>query len=108
MGEKIKKKFIDYITWINDGLDFKEFLGLLIIIIFGYIVYFSCKKMMSDVGLAELDIEFLKIVTTNLIIVLVFYFGSNSVEGIIKVFFNNKSLNKKDDTQNNNENIIKY
>jgi hypothetical protein len=88
MGEKIK----EVVHWFSDGVDFKEFIALIIISIFGYLMYFACKKMMG-IGLVELDIEFLKVISTHLIIILAFYFGCGSAENIIKSLFNQNKSN---------------
>ena len=88
MGEKIK----EIVHWFSDGVDFKEFIALCIISILGYLVYFTCKKMMG-IGLAELDIEFLKIISTHLIIILAFYYGCGSADNIIKSLFNKNKNN---------------
>lgn len=86
MGKKVK----EFLSWWNDGIDYKEFLALIIISIFGYLVYFACKKMMGN-GLAELDIEFLKIISTQIVIILCFYFAGGSAENIIQSLFNVRS-----------------
>lgn len=90
MGKKIEQIF----HWWQDGVSFKETIALSIIFIFGYLVYFACKKMMC-VGLVELDIEFLKITSSLLTIIICFYFTGSSAETIIQTFFNNKI--KKED-----------
>ena len=96
MGEKIK----EVVHWFSDGVDFKEFIALIIIAILAYLVYFMCEKMMGT-GLESLDIEFLKIISTHLIIILAFYYGCGSAENIIKSLFNKNKNNKSG--ENNNE-----
>lgn len=101
---KLKDKVLN---WWSDGVDYKEFLALLIIGIFAYLVYFACEKMMG-VGLVELDIEFLKIISTNLIIVLAFYFGGGSAEKIIQSLFSSKVKNQNENTGGGNNEIQNY
>lgn len=72
-----------------------------IVSIFGYSVYFTCKKMMGT-GLKEVDIEFFKIVSTNIVIILCFYYGGNSARDIIQSLFNDSKLFNKNNRINNN------
>lgn len=102
MGE-LKDKITDkVIHWWSDGINFKEFIALIIISIFAYLVYFACKKMMGN-GLDVLDIEFLKIISSQIVIILCFYFAGGSAEKIIGIFFN-KRLDKHNKNNNGGEN----
>lgn len=104
MSEKVKK----FLSWWNDGIEFREFIALLIISIFGYSIYIICNKMMG-IGLDVNDIELYKIINSNVLVILCFYFGGYSAEKIIDSIFNKKSFNDENINNNiNNTNFTKY
>lgn len=102
--DKIKNKLS---SWWQDGISFKETIAMILILIFGYSVYIACKKMMIK-SLDCFDIEFYKILSTQVIIILCFYFGGSSAENIINCIFNkskkiNSIKNVIDKEDNNKE-----
>ena len=104
---KIKQKVSN---WWNDGVSFKETIAMILILIFGYSVFIACKKMMIK-SLDYFDIEFYKILSAQVIIILCFYFGGSSAENIINCIFNkskkiNLSKNVINDENNNNESSL--
>lgn len=95
---EIKEKILN---WWNDGISFKETIAMILILIFGYSVYIACKKMMTC-GLDTFDIEFYKILSTQVIIILCFYFGGGSVENIIGHLFKGKNIKILKNSEENN------
>jgi hypothetical protein len=89
----MSKKFL---SWWNDGISLKETIALLILGVFGYLVYFACKKMMG-VGLTDQDIELVKVISTQILIILCFYYGGGSANSIIQSIFNKKINNTENE-----------